>query len=85
MTLGRKGITSGVINGLTLCCVWVNSVLCFTREACSAERYKTACPCWQERPVLFTHRSLPSALPTIAVCQLGIISRDPMIDIPSCQ
>ncbi|CAI9622208.1 unnamed protein product [Staurois parvus] len=35
MALGRKGLKSGAIKGLTVCCV------CFTREiCCCAEKYK---------------------------------------------
>ncbi|CAI9585709.1 unnamed protein product [Staurois parvus] len=58
MTLGRKGLTSGVINGLTVCCV------CFTRETCCfvsfccAERNKTACPYRQERDLCCLHTDL---------------------------
>ncbi|CAI9543620.1 unnamed protein product [Staurois parvus] len=38
MTLGRKGLTSVAIKGLTMC--WV----CFTRETCCyAEKYTAAC------------------------------------------
>ncbi|CAI9573017.1 unnamed protein product, partial [Staurois parvus] len=48
MTLGRKGLTSGVIKGLTVCCAVLHYVLCvcFTRETCCfvflccAEKYK---------------------------------------------
>ncbi|CAI9590915.1 unnamed protein product, partial [Staurois parvus] len=59
MTPGRKGLTSGVIKGLTLCCV------CFTLYAtccfvflCCAERYKAECPCWQERDLCCLHTGL---------------------------
>ncbi|CAI9569338.1 unnamed protein product, partial [Staurois parvus] len=67
MTLGRKGLTSGVIKGLTVCCFTVESC-CFVLLCC-AEKYTAACPCWQERdlclhtglsPVSFTRR-LPGA------------------------
>ncbi|CAI9588633.1 unnamed protein product [Staurois parvus] len=36
MTLGRKGLTSGAIKGLTVCCLCFTlcAVLCFTRETC---------------------------------------------------
>ncbi|CAI9612115.1 unnamed protein product [Staurois parvus] len=67
MTLGRKGLTSGAIKGLTVCCVCFYYVCCvfylgdmllcislLCREIQSSMSILTG-----ERSV-FTHRSLPS-------------------------
>ncbi|CAI9545250.1 unnamed protein product, partial [Staurois parvus] len=52
MTLGRKGLTSGVIKRLTVCgvCFTMCAVCCFTWETCCfvflccVEKYKATCP-----------------------------------------
>ncbi|CAI9607241.1 unnamed protein product, partial [Staurois parvus] len=62
MTLGRKGSTCEAIKGLTVCwltvcCVFYwGDMLCCISLLCCAERYKAACPCWQERPMFFPNR-----------------------------
>ncbi|CAI9543898.1 unnamed protein product, partial [Staurois parvus] len=50
MTLGRKGLTSGVIKGLTMYCVeyyvlcaFLLSRTCCFVFLCTAEKYKAAC------------------------------------------
>ncbi|CAI9576774.1 unnamed protein product [Staurois parvus] len=63
MALGRKGLTSGVNKGLTVCWLTVCCV-CFTWETCCciflccAEKYTAACSCWQERDLCCLHTGL---------------------------
>ncbi|CAI9565379.1 unnamed protein product, partial [Staurois parvus] len=48
MTLGRKGLISGVIKGLTVC-FFYNMETCCCVFLCCAEKYTAVCYCWKER------------------------------------
>ncbi|CAI9565780.1 unnamed protein product, partial [Staurois parvus] len=66
MALGRKGLTSGVIKGLTVCCVCFNACVVCVLLCKHATVYFCSVLCREvhsnmlllagERPVLFTHR-----------------------------
>ncbi|CAI9579940.1 unnamed protein product, partial [Staurois parvus] len=79
MTLGRKGLTSGVIKGstvcwLTVCCVCIIlETCCFVFLCCVREIQSSVSLLAGERPVLFTYSSLPCQLSatTIARCRQG--------------
>ncbi|CAI9605523.1 unnamed protein product [Staurois parvus] len=49
MTLGRKGLTSGVIKGLTVCCITMSFVLLTAAQTLKhhyyADQYKAVCRC----------------------------------------
>ncbi|CAI9538745.1 unnamed protein product [Staurois parvus] len=72
MTLSRKGLASGTIKGLTVCCFTVCS-RCFVL-LCYAEQYKAVCKSWQGRDLYCLHTDLSPIR-----CQWGITGQDPVI------